>query len=264
MPGLSRQFRRRVAEDLEMWTNQPFTTPLMLGDIGSISGGRFETSTATSLQDLGIAFGAPIEGPSSPIRWQSNRDGSFALTFKAKGDPPIGGLAEADIGVSISFGRKGNYVFQANDAKISRIQETSELHEALAQARAQGRLSMQDRIVMSCLTAQRAKIYVSETSEAELALSASAEFASLVDAGVELKVKRQRGSILEIDVDAQQPVVFFMKLVRVRRWGDIHSVRSLKMAASDPVSRADFVRSEVPDVYQLEVSSPFEEDDFED
>ncbi|MEM9456599.1 MAG: hypothetical protein AAGF11_20645 [Myxococcota bacterium] len=265
MRGLSRQFRRRVADDLEMFTNQPFTSPLTLGDIGSIEQGRFETSTAPTLQSLGISPGSSLAGPEFAIRWLSNRQGTTTLTVKAMGTPPVAGLAEAETGLHLQFGRKGSYYFEAKDAVISRIEQTPRLHREIAQARRQGRISRHDRIVMEVCQARRATLFMAQTRGAELTLSASAAFTSIVDTEVTFNTRRSKGSVLTIDIDSVQPVTLFMKLIRVRRLGEIIPVRTLAMA--QPMATADAPSPSGPsddDMFVLETVDPNREEDLDD
>ncbi len=265
MQGLSRQFRRRVSDDLEMFTNQPFTSPLVLGDLGSLlRGGRFETATATTLPDLGIELGAPLVGPPSALRWISNRGGTTILTIKVKGAPPVAGLAAAEVGVHLQFGRKGTYYFEAQDAVISRIAETSQLHQAIASARRAGRISRRDRIVTAVCQARRAKLFIAQTKDAALTMAASAEFNSLVEAGVTFNTRRSQGSVMTMDIDAEQPVTFFMQLARVRRAGTMAPVRSIELADMIDIPRKEPEDTAQDNHFQFETVRPVDEDDLDD
>lgn len=262
MQGLSREFRRRVADDLEMFVNQPFTTPTVLGDIGSLERGRFETSTASTLGAIGIETGQPLQGQPFSIRWLSNRTGSTEVTVKAEGVPPIGGLAEAELGLQFRFGRAGSYYFEAEDAVIRRIAETPQLLQSLSAARKSGTLSRRDRIVTEVLVARRARLLIAETKDAELTLAASAAFKSIVDAGVGFSVRRSRGSVLSVEVDAEEDVVFFMKMIRVRRWGRAMPVRALEFAAPPTAVPASVVADE--EAFVVETAHPRDEQDLEE
>jgi hypothetical protein len=227
--GLSKQFRRRVASDLEMWTNTPFARLIPLGDVGALRlGGRFDTDADTTLGEKGIDIGDPLVGQFFSIAWQSIDDNSFEMAVKAEGESlPASSLPAAKAGLQIKFGKKGNYVFQAAEAWIERIPDTAEIHRKLAEARRDKRIRFNDRIVMGVLKAKRARLLMSESSEAEIELEASANFSSLVDAGLQLGVKRQKGSVANITVDGNKPTVFFMTLARVRRGGAISGLAPL-------------------------------------
>lgn len=222
MGGLSKRFRKRAADELEMWTNQPFTTPITLGDMGVINNGRFDTAEATSLQALGIDIGEPLTGQAQKLSWQASDDSSLDFTIKAKGEnlPGFTAVAAADAGFLLKFGKKGSYLFETDEAVIQRIDETEAFHAALVKARRAKRIRRADRIVVSVLKAKRVRLYLSETREAEVEAKASANFASIVEAGVQFATKRSKGSVLELSTLDDAYSVIFMKLVRVRWLGD--------------------------------------------
>lgn len=262
MSGLSRSFRKRAARELEMWVNQPFTSPLALGDIGTINGGRFDTAEATSLQQLGIAIGNPLVGQPQKLSWQSSDDSDFELLAKAQGEdvPGFSALAKADAGFRLTFGKKGSYLFETDEAVIERIDETEALHHSMVAARKAGKIRASDRIVVAVLKAKRARIYLSETRNTQIEVKASANFRSVVDAGVEFTLKRSRGSVLEINAFGDAASVIFMKLIRVRWLGGIDVVR---LRGPQPAAR----RIESPDDaglrdFGIAPASPL--DDFDD
>jgi hypothetical protein len=222
MGGLSRSFRRRAADELEMWTNQPFTTPITLGDIGVINNGRFDTAEATSLQALGIDIGDPLTGQAQKLSWQASDDSSLDFTIKAKGEnlPGFTAVAAADAGFLLKFGKKGSYLFETDEAVIQRINETEAFHAALVKARRDRKIRRPDRIVVAVLKAKRVRLYLSETRECEVEAKASANFASVVEAGVQFTTKRSKGSVLELSAIGDGHSVVFMKLIRIRWLGD--------------------------------------------
>lgn len=113
-----------------MWVNQPFTTPIGLGDMGTIDGGRFDTAEATSLAALDIPIGATLVGQPQRLAWQSSQDDAFEFAVKAQGEsvPGFSAIADADAGFRVNFGKKGSYIFETDEAVIERIDETEAFH----------------------------------------------------------------------------------------------------------------------------------------
>ncbi len=130
MGNMARFYGAAVRDEIELFAAWPIGTQLRLGDIGFLTkeGKLFERWR--NLSDLGIRFAS--------LKAKSLTDFDFtigkqvAVRFKAAGDAPLPGcmLADAEVGVSIAFGRSSSILVVAHTKEES-IKDLQELETDL-------------------------------------------------------------------------------------------------------------------------------------
>jgi len=185
-----------IHKRFDFYANWLPNAPRALGDVGVLSGKKFER--VTTLAKLGVSFETRAGVPGEDFAHTSGE--SVELRVKVSGEALPGSTLElGKAGASVSFTDSGAFVFQASAPAQDEIEDLHALERAL--------LRHEDWqpewcVVTRLVRAGRLTVLVSESSNASVDIEAAADLktsaVSLADAEVGLEVKHQKGQVTSV------------------------------------------------------------------
>jgi hypothetical protein len=171
------------------------SSSIELGDIGVLEAGRFRR--VGSLKELGISHPAVRTGQAEDMSYSAFAKRSDGASLGAASVVPV---AKAEL--SIQFSSEGGYIFEAIGIRQIEIEEKFALEASLLQAHEQGRWQKEWVVVDALYAAASATIIVSENSQSEIVLKASAAVPlgslPLADPKLGLTVASSSGKLVHI------------------------------------------------------------------
>lgn len=184
--------------------------PLELGDVGLLEKNLF--TRVTSLADLGIAFEIRDDPHSTPIDIVSNSD--VSMSFKVAGaiSPKLPNIPEAEAGIGLEFGKKGAFIFKAENSFAPSIKNIAQVQEKVLQAHQDGKWNRKWAVIVKLVKTPKATIIISNSSSAKLELQADGgvSLANLDLGNAELKfgIASQQGDLIKM-IGAENISPFF-------------------------------------------------------
>jgi hypothetical protein len=147
-------------------------TVIRLGDIGELDGHEFVPKS--SIRSLGVKFSSTKA--SQPGSWDYQSSGSVSMAFKAKGQlsPDIPSIPKGKAGIGIRFGREGATVVHAEGVASNRVADILGLEKAMWDLWDRGIWQEGWALVTEVVTAARATILLSASSDGKVELEAMA------------------------------------------------------------------------------------------
>ena len=166
--------------------------PIEVGDVGTLVDGRFRR--ASSLKELRVACVESDPGAAQSIEYTSTKGTKIGAAIGAN----AGGFMNAQI--EINFSAEGAFVFHATGLRARRLQNLSEVSDAILVHYREGTWRKEWMLVEACHEATHATIIVSQDDLAAIVLSAKADSLipaiSLANPKLKLAVSSSRGKLL--------------------------------------------------------------------
>jgi hypothetical protein len=188
------------------------TTRYELGDIGILSGYRFEK--IGSLTELKIPFTHAVSNSPNPIELVSASGVSFALKLAGDINEAFANIPKGRAGVKIDFGSEGAFIVECPATYEPAVADPMALQAKIIDSFAEGQWQADWAVIVRIVTAPTATILISNSTSAGLELAAEADLsAGLVDIGkseVGLSVRSQTGEIMKM-IGARDVTPFFQR-----------------------------------------------------
>ena len=178
--SVNQQYTRELKENLNYTATWLPNLKLALGDVGVLS--KHELIYRTNLEKLKIPFEASKRGTKASYSHISSN--SVKRDIKLAGQAPLLGstLADADAGITFSFGGQHGVVFLASDCTIRVIADQEPLKPAILDAFRAGRWERDYVVVTELVEAGATTIIVSQGTSGRYELKAKAGIAPAFDA----------------------------------------------------------------------------------
>jgi len=172
------------------------STPIALGDIGVLEGGRFHP--VASLKELGIGQPDVREGMAENVSYSASAKRSDNISVGAGTAVP---LASGEL--SITFTSEGGFVFEAIKIRHVGIADRLTLASSLLKVNDKGLWQKEWLLIDGLYRAESATILVSQDTSSEIVLKASAGALSsgllpLADPRLGLRIASATGKIVHI------------------------------------------------------------------
>lgn len=174
--------------------------PLELGDVGVLSDGFFQR--VTSLKSLGIDFTVRKGASAVDLSHSSEKDVTVSSDNAANAELKAAD-AKANAKVTVEFGAKGAFVFQAKGCVESAIEDQAKLgREIIARFKSGENWDASWVVINTVVEAESATIMVSNSTTSKIEIGANANLppgsAALADANIGLRVTSQTGDVMNI------------------------------------------------------------------
>ena len=235
--GILDEFRRKVADDLEVWVNDSLSPDIRLGSVGTVGyGKKFEEESKIDLDNLGVSFAETGYGPPFDEDYSYSADEEFSFSLKASGEdvPMIPSISTADAGFRVEFGKTASYLIACKQLRYKAIDIDDEFISKVTNLNISGDLRFSSKFVVGVFVAESVSYMISQTSKATVDVKVSADIESIADVSATYQQKQTKGSVLyrkAIQTKDQEIPIFFV-LARIRLNGQIKRAAAFMSLAS--------------------------------
>jgi hypothetical protein len=194
-------------------------SPIALGDVGVLSGGRFEQ--VTSLKALGIPAGVEPPGRIMDLSYASKEASHGSLRASVDADGAARG------GYEIKFGRAGAVLFVAKRCRTARIADLDALGRTLIERSKLNQWKREYHVVTEVVSTGPVTILVANDANCSVELAANAhllDVSALADVEISLSIERSSGLAASLVGQSNITPLFALRALRSRLLGGAHLV----------------------------------------